>query len=1008
MKNIKFTAITFILILIGFNTPISGKEIHNNKVFKDPGVINKERILYWLTKRGELKANATEAEKKIALKNYLRRAENGGYRLPAKLAKAKAELQDNLNKQKADIKVQKVQGKNAQNKTVNILAILVDFPDLPYNDNRLQPTDSNMYYADYNVAHYNDLIFSPTGYAGPSNQNLTSAYQYYQLVSGNSLTLQGMVSGWVTADSNADVYGGNDPDDDDSDQDVASLVREAVTKAVAAGGINLADFDVEDQFDRNQNNNVNEPDGIIDHVMIYHSSIGEEQGGGVLGDDAIWSHRSFINTNTWGYTIPGTNYAVMGYTIEPLDAAIGVVVHEFGHDLGVRDEYNTDSNETADGSPVGFWSVMSSGSWGGAIPGTQPTGFSPLASHYFQQQFGGNWTDTTTLSLANLMTTPQTVALTESVNHEAATNLIKVDIPGPLLTFFPPFTGNYQYYSGDGDMKNYSMSFPLSVPNATIVELQMKAHWNIELDYDYARVLIDNVAIAGNYTKTNNPQQAGITNYITDISANLAGATGSEGWVTLTFDMSAYQGQNVTVTIEYVTDPAVGDYGFVVDDIELLADTTSSYFDGAEITPGPTLNGFTRITSTRAGLAQNYWVQMRSFNGVDIGLSAENYQRGMLVWFDDPNYSNNHVNKNPGHGFIGVVDARQVYSQGSGSTTQVRDATFSQYDLATSSSFDDGDDYSTPEQPASGKILPRHGLNFSLQSQQVDSTSASILFSVSQVSWSADFSHSKSFRTVTFANLSTGTGNSSASWDFGDGSALSSDWEPTHTYQSSGDFTVTLTVTTISDNSTDVSQQTVSVAELLTASYQATDNNGVASFTATTSGGEGAYTYAWDFGDSSAAGTGDTTSHTYATSGSYSVTLTVTSADNQTATSTQSVDIYILPVAGYTVSTNNLVANFSNTSTGGDGNLTYVWDFGEGGSSTDASPAYTYANAGTYTVELTVTDGQSNSSSISRSVTVSVPAPPPTPPSGGGGGGSTGFLLIGLLLLGGRLKKSFQ
>src|SRR5690606_29037833 len=40
-----------------------------------------------------------------------------------------------------------------------------------------------------------------------------------------------------------------------------------------------------------------------------------------------------------------------------------------------------------------------------------------------------------------------------------------------------------------------------------------------------------------------------------------------------------------------------------------------------------------------------------------------------------------------------------------------------------------------------------------------------------------------------------------------------------------------------------------------------------------------------------------------------------------------------------------------------NGATSYVWDFGDGNTSTDADPAYSYTNAGTYTVTLTATNG---------------------------------------------------
>ncbi len=41
--------------------------------------------------------------------------------------------------------------------------------------------------------------------------------------------------------------------------------------------------------------NFNEPDGLVDHLMIIHAGTGQEAGGGALGDDAVWSHRWVLN-----------------------------------------------------------------------------------------------------------------------------------------------------------------------------------------------------------------------------------------------------------------------------------------------------------------------------------------------------------------------------------------------------------------------------------------------------------------------------------------------------------------------------------------------------------------------------------------------------------------------------------------------------------------------------------------------------------------------------------------
>jgi PKD repeat protein len=84
------------------------------------------------------------------------------------------------------------------------------------------------------------------------------------------------------------------------------------------------------------------------------------------------------------------------------------------------------------------------------------------------------------------------------------------------------------------------------------------------------------------------------------------------------------------------------------------------------------------------------------------------------------------------------------------------------------------------------------------------------------------------------------------------------------------------------------------------------------------------------------------------------------------------------PTAAFTSSSTGLSASFDATgSSDPDGAVTgYVWDFGDGGSASDATPNHTYTSPGTYPVRLTVSDADGATGATTRLVTVTSDATP--------------------------------
>ena len=616
----------------------------------DIGLINEERIEYWLKRRGELATDASEDERETAVKRFMK----------AESMLELNRLADNLPKpyeikslpsSQQQVLQQSPQQVSSQTTTVKVLGILIQFPDYKQSDNRIGRRDTQMYYSSYPATHYNNMMFSTTGYAGPSGQNLRSVYQHYRMASGNTFNFTGTIKGWYTAENNAAYYGA--PSGNANDSRVPDLIFEAASQAAASmSTAELAQYDVEDPYDLDGDKNTSEPDGIIDHVMVYHSSIGQEAGGGDLGVNAIWSHRYVVQGSNRGKTLPGTSKKVYNYTIQPIDATVGLVSHEFGHELGLKDEYDTSSGASA-GAPIGYWSLMGQGTWGGSPQGTQPIGFSPLARNELQERLQGNWVRELEINFSSLTDSPQDFVINEAVN---------------------------------------------------------------------------------------------------------------------------------------------------IDETNQLAITL------------PLVNGESK--------PRKYLIQLRSKNGIDVGLASRKYDPGVLIWQHDRNQTNNQVQNRAGKPMIGVIDADQNLIGNERSRIQVRDAAFSLYDqspysrdnhLNNKAYFNDSDNYSASQKPQAGISIVSHGISISVIEQATNHSSARIRITRngagSQDGFYATISHSINANgSITFsANVNGGSGGYAYQWDFGDGNT-SNEANPTHSYASEGSYSVSVTITDSSSASVTASR----------------------------------------------------------------------------------------------------------------------------------------------------------------------------------------------------------
>lgn len=203
-------------------------------------------------------------------------------------------------------------------------------------------------------------------------------------------------------------------------------------------------------------------------------------------------------------------------------------------------------------------------------------------------------------------------------------------------------------------------------------------------------------------------------------------------------------------------------------------------------------------------------------------------------------------------------------------------------------------------------------------------------------------------------------------WNFGDG-FTSSEAAPTHSYATTGTYTVQL----ISGNSTGCSD-TVTKNIVINAVPVANFNvlpvscvNSVVHFSDNSTGGTGntITQRSWTFGDG---GTSNAVNpaHTYTSPGIYTVTLMITNSSGCTSTKSSNVVIAPKPDASFTYQGINLTYAFNNT-TPFNGPHTSLWDFGDGNTSILENPVHTFLNSGPYNVCLAIYDSTCASASIS-------------------------------------------
>jgi immune inhibitor A len=644
--------------------------------------------------------------------------------------------------------------------------------------------NSTVWQADYSKEYFEQLYFGTE----PGDESLK---QYYEAQSSGRYSVDGMVTDWVKVKYNAARYGRSDDPKADDDptgdpavcadnvcQNTWDLIRDAANQWVAdqkAKGrtdaqiaADMKSYDQWDRFDYDQDGNFNESDGYIDHFQIVHSGGDQADGDPYQGEDAIWSHRwSAYNTSRTGpanFPIGGTEIGNTGvwirdYTIQPENGGRSVFYHEYGHDLGLPDDYNVlnggDNNNE-------HWTLMAQSRLSGKNDGGIGERGGDLGA-WNKLQLG--WLDYEVVVAGQKRTMTLGPQEYNSTKPQAAV----VVLPQREYTFEygKPFEGGKQYFSGNDDDLDNTMTRTFDLTGKSSAALSMKGRFDIEEGYDY---LFFEASLDGGKTWAALPGTVDGAP-IPPVSANdptpgLDGSSNGE-WVDINIPLDVAAGKVVQFRFRYVTDGGVAEGGFFGDAITVTADGQTLLGDGAEAGAGDwALKGWTVAEETYTRLFDNYYIAgNRTYVSYDKYLKTgpyffgyQNtrpdyvdhyaYQEGLLISYWNLRWADNDTFEHPGEGRNLIIDAhpRPIYNltgQPWRARVQVYDAPFSlkkadsftlhlnsqpQYirGQAAQPLFDDTKKYWYAELPNHGVKLPATGTKIKVLEQ--NGTSVKVRF----------------------------------------------------------------------------------------------------------------------------------------------------------------------------------------------------------------------------------------------------------------------------------------
>ena len=248
-----------------------------------------------------------------------------------------------------------------------IPVIMVEFTDTKFQDGM--------------TAEKLDRILNQEGYHEDNTLQRGSVLDYFKAQSRGMFTPDFKVVAKVSLSRDYAYYGQNTNGAGSSDKNAIAMVREAVSGAISQG-VNFDEFKINNK---------------IPNVIVYYAGCGEATGG---DENTIWPHEfdlplSYGNMGGYLFSSYFVGNELYGTSANHQLMGMGVLVHEFGHAMGLPDFYDP-TYSYSDDSAFGSWSVMDQGAY---VNGS----YAPVGYNAYERSFMG-WLDIKELAEPGLVT----------------------------------------------------------------------------------------------------------------------------------------------------------------------------------------------------------------------------------------------------------------------------------------------------------------------------------------------------------------------------------------------------------------------------------------------------------------------------------------------------------------------------------------------------------------------------------------------------------------------------